>query len=674
MESKLTLTNNCWIVIIDYLDINTLFQFELINKYYQSVLYYYYESKEVSNMNKPPSNQISTSNKNKNYKRLFLSKYFNMIMQSSITNPYCYTEEMEKNEGVLPLKIKYENIVNMIFGKTIQYLQMEVYEKDLSILYRDNSFKILELNEETKEVKLIFQQNLTFAYFIAFCYVPRYQCYIFLDDNSNFYTFTKESDEFIKIKHMFTFPPKTHIINIYNIKDYLLFLDDNDNFYYIIDENFPFPPKEDNKDKEEMQENSIYQEIKPISFERNYTTILSISASKSSLMFVDESYRLFYITGNEISKMETTTIKFRTNKDMKFPNYYTMFAGDSHFLLLEKEIVPPLMNWTTEEVYKWFEEMKLDDYLNIIKYEKITGKDIYNADSTFFENVMGMEEDQMKKVKYEVTKIKQGYGRNTTMWGWGSNKKGQLGVLNYSSAYIKTPTKLKIPELSQEMDSIEKVYCGKTFSLLLTKFGNIYITGNYVLKDMEDKYNASKTKDDNTNVNVIGNRNKKQNKDIKKMKKDNVKKTIELKHDRWIDITKDLCFNSISENYSHFLKVKNIIIYQDNVFFFGYKSDIVPFGMVVKKAKFKHTKKGDKFTTPDQLIEYMLDKQKDKVKNLSVVYNDACLKLLEDPVLAFMESEVPYHRIEQLKYFGEIIWDRKKRYIKPEFDYDILHK
>ena len=134
MESKLTLTNNCWIVIIDYLDINTLFQFELINKYYQSVLYYYYESKEVSNMNKPPSNQISTSNKNKNYKRLFLSKYFNMIMQSSITNPYCYTEEMEKNEGVLPLKIKYENIVNMIFGKTIQYLKMEIYEKDLSIL------------------------------------------------------------------------------------------------------------------------------------------------------------------------------------------------------------------------------------------------------------------------------------------------------------------------------------------------------------------------------------------------------------------------------------------------------------------------------------------------------------------------------------------------------------
>ena len=42
---------------------------------------------------------------------------------------------------------------------------------------------------------------------------------------------------------------------------------------------------------------------------------------------------------------------------------------------------------------------------------------------------------------------------------------------------------------------------------------NIYITGNYVLKDMEDKYNASKTKDDNTNVNVIGNRNKKQNKE-----------------------------------------------------------------------------------------------------------------------------------------------------------------
>ena len=144
------------------------------------------------------------------------------------------------------------------------------------------------------------------------------------------------------------------------------------------------------------------------------------------------------------------------------------------FLLLEKEIVPPLSQWTTEEVYKWFEEMKLDDYLNIIKYEKISGKDLVIADNTFYENVMGMEEDQMKKVKYEVSRIKQGYGKNMKLWGWGSNKKGQLGLVNYSQAYVKTPTKLTLPILEQDMDSIEKIYCGKTFSLLLSKYGFIY--------------------------------------------------------------------------------------------------------------------------------------------------------------------------------------------------------
>ena len=457
----------------------------------------------------------------------------------------------------------------------------------------------------------------------------------------------------------------------------MLFIDDSDNFYYMAIDNFPFPDvktlnSEERIQKENNENSSITEAINPIQFEKNYAKILSISASKTSLMFIDSNFMLFYITGNEISKMTTTTIQFRTNKDMKYPNYYTMYAGDCHFLLLEKEIVPPLSQWTTEEVYKWFEEMKLDDYLNIIKYEKISGKDLVIADNTFYENVMGMEEDQMKKVKYEVSRIKQGYGKNMKLWGWGSNKKGQLGLVNYSQAYVKTPTKLTLPILEQDMDSIEKIYCGKTFSLLLSKYGFIYITGNYTLKEKEDELQNKIKSNEEVNANIVG-KNKFRNKDVKKNKKEK-KREIELKHDRWINVTKDLCFDSISSNYSHFFKVKNIIISQNNISFFGYNSNIVPFSMIIKKPKYKHAKKGDKCTTPDHLIEYLLDHEKDKVKQITVIYNDAFLKLLEDSLINFMEGEVPYHKVEQIKYFGEVIWDRKKRYIKPEFDNESLHK
>jgi hypothetical protein len=51
----------------------------------------------------------------------------------------------------------------------------------------------------------------------------------------------------------------------------------------------------------------------------------------------------------------------------------------------------------------------------------------------------------------------------------------------------------------------------------------------------------------------------------------------------------------------------------------------------------------------------------------TIVYNDALLKLLEASLDEFMEGEVPYHKIEQIKIYGKIIWDRKKRFYKDEF-------
>jgi hypothetical protein len=40
----------------------------------------------------------------------------------------------------------------------------------------------------------------------------------------------------------------------------------------------------------------------------------------------------------------------------------------------------------------------------------------------------------------------------------------------------------------------------------------------------------------------------------------------------------------------------------------------------------------------------------------------------------FLESEVPYHKIEQIKLFNEIIWDRKKRFLKENFISDNINK
>ncbi len=73
-------------------------------------------------------------------------------------------------------------------------------------------------------------------------------------------------------------------------------------------------------------------------------------------------------------------------------------------------------------------------------------------------------------------------------------------------------------------------------------------------------------------------------------------------------------------------------------------------------------KKGDKFPTSDEIVEKILKKKKN-IDNYLIVYEDRFLNgFLESKLAEFQESEVPYHKIVQIKFFNDIVWDRKKRF------------
>ena len=105
-----------------------------------------------------------------------------------------------------------------------------------------------------------------------------------------------------------------------------------------------------------------------------------------------------------------------------------------------------------------------------------------------------------------------------------------------------------------------------------------------------------------------------------------------------------------------------------NVYFFGYKAIEIPFTLQEKKPKLKKLKKGDKFPTSDMFIKGILSKNKSILNNFQVVYQDQILRLLEVPMLENLNSEVPFHKITQIKYYGSIIWDRNKRYHKTDYE------
>lgn len=279
----------------------------------------------------------------------------------------------------------------------------------------------------------------------------------------------------------------------------------------------------------------------------------------SNLFFLNKKLnnnQLYFIPHSELSKNFLKNPKQIT--DTKFTNITEISCGDGYFMILEREDVPPLEKWTETDVYEWFKEMDLDEYLNIVKYEKIKGSDLINADETFFLNNMGMEDDIISKMKYEINQLRSNSKcKKMKLWGWGSNKNGQLGQMDYSESYLKNLTRINLPEMKEDLDFIVSIKCLKNYAVVLTKFGEIFITGNYSMKKKFDAIasankNANNYNNNNNNYNNANGTNHAKDKKNKRDRKDsnisNSNQAAKHINNRWVNITKRICFNVLKEN------------------------------------------------------------------------------------------------------------------------------
>jgi hypothetical protein len=709
METKFKyeLNKDCWNEILDFLDINSLLNIELINKKFEEQIMYYYLTKEKNySQNDNNDKQLVT-----NYKQKFISKYFNYIVEYSLNDLEFFNDDEEnKVENLLNKKV-YKKI-GQIFSRNLQYDILKVYKNKIFVLYKNNDFKYLEFNKDDEndyKISLINKINFDNHNILDFIYIPTLNLLFFVNKLNEFYYIILHNFQIIKYKYNIKF--NDQIEKIYLIKNYIIFLDNKDIFHYLQKENIFNILNESNNinniedsndnynninnDKDIIEENknninSIENEneenekeenkkdliLIPESFPKKYTKITKISQSENNLMFCDDSNILYYISIKQINpKVNEIQLQQVGLDKIKFNNIFSLNSSDNFWFLLEKKVMPPLIEWKNSDIYKWFENLRLYDYLNIIKYEKITGKDILNGDKDFFVKCIGMEEDEIKKLMYEITKVKIGSNRQCQLFGWGNNKNGQLGLMNLNVNYCKFPTKINLPNLN-ENDSVEKIFTGNSYTILLSKMGKVFITGKYSIKEKMNKFNNDNNSNNNNNQNHNQNKveNKKNKKNKKeKNKKNDIKENEEKKtlKNRWIDITKNICYN---EENKTFLKIKNIYCYDNNIIFFGFISTIIPFNAIIKKPKFKHLKKGTKFITSDKIIDNILEFQKKEINNYHIVYGDSLLKMLEATLPEFLESEVPYHKIEQIKLFNEIIWDRKKRFLKENFISDNINK
>jgi hypothetical protein len=231
------------------------------------------------------------------------------------------------------------------------------------------------------------------------------------------------------------------------------------------------------KEEESKKQNG---EIATYCLFRTNITMMKISCAPTKVLIIDKDYSFHLIYENELAKNKSLTYISKSTISFKSKNTVDFSCGEHHWLFLEREDVTSIENWDSTQVMDWFSSLGLGEFVNIIKYEKISGKDILKEDHSFFEKVLGMPNDIYQKVRYEINNVKNPYAKTIKLWGGGSNKQGQLGLFpnnNFKDNFYKNHVSIPLPQLQNEYDYFSKVFCGKTFSLLLSQFGEIFITG-----------------------------------------------------------------------------------------------------------------------------------------------------------------------------------------------------
>jgi len=552
----------------------------------------------------------------KKLKKNIIEKYCNFLIQI----PYSLAEfcGIYSNKSLTDLfindKIKANDIkleINESFSCTSIVNYNENYQfynyKNLIIInnlkfmfFYNNTLNVYEINNEN-----IFEKKFCQLFGTKIIFFNIIQNSIYLIDEFGNLISMNINDFSTKIKKIRFYIPEK-LSQIFYISNYFIFLTKSDNIFFIEydsifsnikkDEDLPLEHKRI-LEKFPNEEKSILK-LFPIQIKKNYEKIIEVKATNNNyLMFIDSNYDIFGLNHNEIDSLNEKKLKknksnknsyienniinpntekekselyfYKICKGVKFRNYYTMAFGENHWILLEQNFRLPLNQWNNEEVIQWFEkELCFDDYLKVIKYQNVTGKNIIEGDKKYFKDILGMSANKIKQLcNKEIKKVEDGsIIGESKFFGYGNNKYGQLGFTDIK--YTKIPKKMEIPinEIKNNNDFVNKIICANTLSILLTKKGKIYTCGNFNPKEKNSVINGEKEEKE---IEIEKNNNKKKKNRNKKGKENKGGKKEEIQDKNlWVEISHEIKRN-FSNNF--YVRLNNLYIQNNIMYIFGLK-------------------------------------------------------------------------------------------------------
>ena len=560
-------------------------------------------------------------NEIKIYKKNVIEKYYNFLIQIPYTlAEFCGIYSKKSLTDLINNKILKINDFNCEINESLNcnstldyynneysYKSYEFINNNKFMIFYNNTLNVYEIN-----INNVFEKKYSqFFSSQIILYFGIIQNSIFLIDNSGKLITMNPTNYATSLKRIrFYLPYK--ILKIFYVGKYFIFLTKENNLYYILfDEIFMKPKMEEELEPNQKEllstlypeEDISIHKLFPIHIEKNYNEIIDINSNNNNfMMFIDSNYDLYGLYHGNLNNKENyekkgkgkhknssknnsrkeSTIEnqenekeilsfYKINQGLKFQNYYTMSFGENFWILLEQNYKNPLIDWTMEEILDWFEkDIDFEEYLKVVKYQKVNGKNIVEGDKKYFKDILGMSSNKIKQLtNKEIKKVENGSVKNIKIWGYGNNRFGQLGLA--STKYSKIPTKLEIPEndLKINNDFIVKIICSNTISLLITKKEKIYICGNFNQKEkqniikIEDKSQEEKNENKNRKKGNKGKAHKKKEKE--KIEKENDERN---EQNLWVEISYEI--KRIFTN-NFYVKLKDIYIRDNILYIFGLK-------------------------------------------------------------------------------------------------------
>lgn len=217
----------------------------------------------------------------------------------------------------------------------------------------------------------------------------------------------------------------------------------------------------------------VSKKLEPI---RIYPRFVDIKTTQTQAIFLSEARTVYSINFSKFKDAQLECVQIK-----KLTNIAKIDASFTHFLALQKEELPPIQEWTPQQVADFVTRIGFKEAANIVIYSKITGDKIKEFDEDYIQDNFGIiGVNEMQKLRFEINQHQERRLVSQAIYGWGSNTHCQLGISAISiGKNLPHPQLIPVPkEIESMKEEIKDVACGKRHSVLLTTRGQIWAIGN----------------------------------------------------------------------------------------------------------------------------------------------------------------------------------------------------